>query len=82
MRVLLAHNYYRSGAPSGEDAVFYNECELLRARGHEVTIFTRNNDEIDESSLPKRVRLALNIRGHSGQSRSDQISPTFTTPFL
>ena len=59
MRVLLAHNYYRSGAPSGEDAVFYNECELLRARGHEVTIFTRNNDEIDESSLPKRVRLAL-----------------------
>jgi glycosyltransferase involved in cell wall biosynthesis len=59
MRILVAHNYYRTGAPSGEDAVFHNECELLRSHGHELVTYTRSNDEIDESSLPKRVRLAL-----------------------
>jgi glycosyltransferase involved in cell wall biosynthesis len=59
MRVLLVHNFYRSSAPSGEDAVFHNECELLRAHGHEVITYTRSNDDIDETSLPKRVRLAL-----------------------
>lgn len=59
MRILVAHNHYRTGAPSGEDAVFHNECELLRAHGHEVVTYVRSNDEIDESSLLKRARLAL-----------------------
>lgn len=60
MHILLAHDYYRSSAPSGEDAVFRNETELLRKYGCKVTLFERFNDEIDESSFNKRLRLALN----------------------
>lgn len=58
MRVLLAHDYYRSSAPSGEDAVFRNERNMLEQRGHEVTVFERFNDDIDDTSLNKRIRLA------------------------
>jgi len=37
MKILLAHNYYRSSAPSGEDAVFRNERELLEQNGIDIT---------------------------------------------
>src|SRR6266542_197533 len=59
MRVLLAHDYYRSSAPSGEDAVFRNERALLERNGVEVTAFERFNDDIDDSSLRNRLGLAL-----------------------
>lgn len=46
MKVLLVHNLYGSGAPSGENQVFRSERDLLRRRGHEVLEFTRESDEI------------------------------------
>jgi len=58
MRVLVAHNHYRSSAPSGEDQVFQNEVTLLRRHGVEVSIFERFNDDIDDSSLAGRLRVA------------------------
>ena len=60
MKILLAHDYYRSDAPSGEDAVFRNERALLEANGVEVIPFERFNDDIDERTFAQRVRLALN----------------------
>jgi glycosyltransferase involved in cell wall biosynthesis len=59
MRILLAHDYYRSSAPSGEDAVFRNERELLERNHNEVIAFERFNDDIDDSRLGNRVQLAL-----------------------
>lgn len=59
MRVLLAHDFYRSSAPSGEDAVFRNECRLLGVNGIEVIPFERFNDKIDDSTFAKRMGLAL-----------------------
>lgn len=59
MRVLLGHNYYRSSAPSGEDIVFRTERALLERNRVEVIPFERFNDDIDESTLGKRVRIAL-----------------------
>lgn len=59
MKILLAHNFYRSSAPSGEDTVYRNERSLLNESGFEVVTFERYNDDIDESTLAKRVRLAL-----------------------
>ncbi len=59
MKILLAHNFYRSSAPSGEDMVYRNERELLERNGVEVIPYERFNDDIDESTLAKRVRLAL-----------------------
>ena len=60
MKVLLAHNFYRSSAPSGEDSVFRNERALLLDNGVEVVTYEMFNDSIDTSSLAKRTRLALN----------------------
>lgn len=59
MKVLLAHDHYRSSAPSGEDAVFRNERTLLESRGVDVISFERHNDDIDDSTLGRRARLAL-----------------------
>lgn len=46
MRVLLAHNFYRSSAPSGEDEVVRSEQKLLEQNGFEVIPFTRHNDAL------------------------------------
>src|SRR5207249_7903227 len=59
MRIILAHDHYRSSAPSGEDAVFQNERTLLERNANEVIAFERFNDDIDDAGLGKRVRLAL-----------------------
>ena len=59
MKILLAHDYYRSSSPSGEDTVFRNERALLADNANDVVPFERFNDGIDDSGLRKRVRLAL-----------------------
>jgi glycosyltransferase involved in cell wall biosynthesis len=59
MKVLLVHNFYRSSAPSGEDAVYRTERTLLEQSGIQVVPFERYNDDIDDSTLGKRVGLAL-----------------------
>jgi glycosyltransferase involved in cell wall biosynthesis len=46
MKIILAHNYYGSSAPSGENMVFEAEARLLRQRGHAVVELTRHSDEI------------------------------------
>lgn len=46
LRIMAAHNFYGSSAPSGENQVFLAEVAMLRARGHEVIEFTRHSDEI------------------------------------
>jgi glycosyltransferase involved in cell wall biosynthesis len=55
MRILLVHNYYRQ--PGGEDVVFRAERDLLQAAGHEVMLYERDNSEIDDSSVVRRLRL-------------------------
>lgn len=72
MRILLAHDHYRSSAPSGEDAVFRNERTLLERKGHAVIPFERFNDDIDENGLAKRIRLAL--EGAWSQRTYDDLS--------
>lgn len=46
MRILLAHNFYGSEAPSGENTVYEAERELLRSHGHQVIEFVRRSDDI------------------------------------
>jgi len=57
MRILLVHNRYRSGAPSGENRVVDQEAEALALSGHEVARFGRNSDEIEQWSLAKKAAL-------------------------
>jgi glycosyltransferase involved in cell wall biosynthesis len=57
MRILLVHNRYRSGAPSGENRVVDQESKALAALGHEVIPFGRSSDEIGQWSLAKKASL-------------------------
>ncbi len=59
MKVLLAHNFYGSEAPSGENAVYEAERDLLRAQGHQLIEFTRHSDDIRRSGAAGLLRGAL-----------------------
>ena len=54
-KILLIHNYYQ--IPGGEDTVVANEKKLLEANGHEVVLYTRNNNEIKTMSRWKKLLL-------------------------
>jgi glycosyltransferase involved in cell wall biosynthesis len=60
MKILVCHNYYRSSAPSGEDAVANNEVKLLKEHGHEVITYNKFNDDLDDSSLINKLIIAKN----------------------
>lgn len=51
MKILLAHNFYGSSAPSGENTVFAAETDMLRQAGHEVVTFTRHSDEVRKQGV-------------------------------
>lgn len=55
MKVLAVHNFYRASAPSGENAVYGNEAEMLRSRGIEVVAYTKDNEIL--SSFFHRLRV-------------------------
>lgn len=57
MRILLVHNRYRSGAPSGENRAVDQEGEALEALGHDVMRFGRSSDEIAEWPMARKASL-------------------------
>lgn len=57
MKVVLAHNFYRSTAPSGEDVVYRNEQQLLRDKGVQIIRYEKFNDSIDERNILRRFVL-------------------------
>lgn len=54
-KILMVHNYYQISG--GEDTVVSNEKRLLEEYGHEVVLYTRNNNEM--RSMNKLQMLAL-----------------------
>ncbi|HKS76286.1 MAG TPA: glycosyltransferase family 4 protein [Terriglobales bacterium] len=58
MKILLVHNTYQQ--PGGEDVVFEHERKLLESMGHQVQTYCRSNNEVDDSSLVKRLALVRN----------------------
>ena len=61
MRILLVHNQYRSGTPSGENRVVDQEGEALARAGHEVRRFGRSSDEIEDWSTAKKASLPARV---------------------
>lgn len=59
MKVLLAHNYYGSAVPSGENQVFELEAAMLRRHGHELTECLRHSDDIRDRGKWGMVKGAL-----------------------
>jgi glycosyltransferase involved in cell wall biosynthesis len=59
MKILLVHNRYRSGTPSGENRVVDQESDALASMGHELIRFGRSSDEIDQWSIVKKASLPV-----------------------
>jgi len=57
MRLLVVHNRYRTGQPSGEDVVVDRDLQVLAAAGHEVQTYLRESDEIASWSTAARATL-------------------------
>lgn len=60
MKILLAHNFYQTGSPSGEDSVFRNEKLLLEQAGHEVVAFEKHSDSIVGAARKAQAALDAN----------------------
>ncbi|MDW3094196.1 MAG: glycosyltransferase family 4 protein [Gammaproteobacteria bacterium] len=59
MRILLAHNFYRTTAPSGEDIAYSNEKEMLSNSGLNIATFEKFNDDLEGFSGLERLKLGL-----------------------
>jgi glycosyltransferase involved in cell wall biosynthesis len=59
VKVLIVHNNYRSGMPSGELRVVQRETAGLLALGHQVDMFEAHSDDISEWSLARRAALPV-----------------------
>lgn len=57
MRIIVVHNIYQQ--QGGEDAVVEAEIALLRSRGHEVELYSRDNDDIAHMPMVKVAIQAL-----------------------
>ena len=92
MRILLVHNRYRSGAPSGENRVVDQESEALAALGHDVIRFGRSSDEIEQWSVAKKASLPARtiwsretrreLRAVLGEHRPEVVHVHNTFPLL
>lgn len=59
LRVLVAHNRYRSDVPSGENQVVDAQCAGLEARGVAVDRLIAESDDIDRLGLLGKAALPL-----------------------
>lgn len=80
MRILLVHNFYGSGAPSGENQVFIDEKGMLEKQGHEVQTFTRQSDEIRSQGVWGALKGACSTpwnpwMAHDIRSKVDAFKP-------
>lgn len=92
MKILLVHNHYGSGAPSGENIVFKLERRLLEDRGHDVAVFQRYSDDLLMKGfrgklhgavvLPWNVASARSIRAMVDEFRPDVVHVHNTFPLI
>ena len=61
LKILMAHNFYRLAARSGEDAVYATESALLNRAGMEVIPFEKHSEAIYRKGLAAKVTTALDV---------------------
>ena len=59
MKIVVAHNRYRSAAPSGENRIVDTEIAQLRAAGVEVVPFLRESDDIPRLPAGQKALLPM-----------------------
>jgi glycosyltransferase involved in cell wall biosynthesis len=69
MKILIVHNRYRSGSPSGENRVVDQETEALLRAGHTVEHFERLSDTIEGMSLGRRMLVPGQVLWSSSAAR-------------
>lgn len=65
MKILIVHNFYRQ--PGGEDAVFREEAQLLRAAGHHVVTMSADNAAIESNGAMGDCLRSVWNRGFAGR---------------
>lgn len=70
MKVLVAHNFYASDAPSGENLAVTAEVDGLRAAGVDVLPYFRASDEISTMRPLERMGLATRPFWSSSDARA------------
>ncbi|WP_327007320.1 glycosyltransferase family 4 protein [Dactylosporangium sp. NBC_01737] len=74
MKVVVAHNRYASGAPSGENVIVDAEIAQLSTAGVSVLPFLRSSDEIGTFSTAQKVLLPLSpIRNGDSQRALEKL---------
>jgi len=61
LHILIVHNRYRSGQPSGENRVVDQEAGRLADAGHRVSTFERRSDDIADMSLLAKALVPLRV---------------------
>lgn len=92
MRVLLIHNFYSSATPSGENQVVSAEIELLKSRGIDIEVLSRNSDDIHRAGIsgvaraafgtPWNVFAAAEVRARAKQFKPDVVHVHNTFPSI
>jgi glycosyltransferase involved in cell wall biosynthesis len=59
VRVIVAHNRYRSAVPSGENRVVDDEIRLLRENGVTVVPLLESSDRLQDGSMPLLAEAAV-----------------------
>jgi glycosyltransferase involved in cell wall biosynthesis len=57
-KILVAHNFYRLEARSGEDAVYETECALLERAGLKVVRFEKYSETLYKQGMIAKMRAA------------------------
>ena len=61
MKILVIHNFHRSGSASGDDLVFSQETALLEKYGHTVIRYSVSNDSFDRASVFQKIMLTCGM---------------------
>ena len=73
MRIAVVHSFYRSGQPSGENAVVLQQVETLRNAGHEVKLVASYSDE-ETRKRYSTVRAGANVMLGRGFDPTDRLN--------
>ncbi|MBO1750290.1 glycosyltransferase family 4 protein [Actinotalea sp. BY-33] len=68
MRILVVHNRYRTGQPSGEDVVVDQDLRVLADAGHDVRTYQRESDDIATWGLAARGVLPARVLWSPGDA--------------
>ena len=61
MKVLVVHNFHRSGSASGDDQVFKHETAMLKNAGIELLRYTIHTDEFDKKNKAGKLLASLDM---------------------